>query len=117
MKKLIVILAIVLMLGPAKVWALPDVAMPLEVTGSQQIKAKSGVVYSVTMNYIGVTAGDKIQLKDAPTNTGNVLFTCVASSANGNCTSNFTVGAYFSTGIWYQETKSGGNIYTDIQYF
>lgn len=116
MKKLFLLLA--LMVLASNSWATPDQAKPVEVSGSQAIKASAGMVYSVSMSYIGATAGDNIKLKDSLSDTGNILFTCVASASSGTCISNFTVAAYFGTGIYYKESKTGAaTIVTDIQYF
>lgn len=115
MKRMIVVLALMLVLS-GKAWALPDNVQPSEYTGSQQIKTKPATIYSVNVNYIGVTAGDKVQMLDGGA-SGTIRFTCVASSANGTCPSNFTVGALFQTDVYLKESKSGGNFYTDIQMF
>lgn len=98
------------------VWALPDNVTPLEVTGSQVIKATGGFVYSINVNYAGVTAGDKVQILDGGSG-GTSRLTCTASGTNGNCSIYLTVGAAFPTGIFYKETKTGGAFTTDIQYF
>lgn len=100
------------------VWALPDNVTSTEVSnGSVLIKNKGGFVYSLNVNYIGVTAGDKVQLVDGQDGTGTPSITCVAASASGNCSIPLTVGAVFNSGIYYKETKSGGNFISDIQYF
>ena len=118
MKKLLLILAFLAVSASliVRAWALPDNIVPSEYSGSQSLKQTGGVVYGVNVNYIGVTAGDKVQLIDGGAG-GTVRFTCVASAANGSCPSNYTAGAMFTTNIYLKETKTGGNFYTDIQIF
>jgi hypothetical protein len=116
MKKLILVLAVMLLVFGGKAWALPDNLSPVELSGSQVIKATSGVVYMVSVNYIGVTVGDSVQILDGGSG-GTARMRCVASSVSGNCTIPLTVGAYMATGIYYKENKTSGNFYTDVQYF
>src|SRR5437867_1174321 len=100
-----------------KAWALPDRVSANEYTTTTQVKSSSGEVFSVHVSYIGVTAGDKIQIFDSATSSGTVRYTCVASTTSGSCGDPLTVANYFGTGIYYKETKSGGSFITDIQYF
>lgn len=115
MKKLLLILLTVVV-SASLVWALPDQTQPVEVSGSQTIKTTSGTVYMISVNFAGVTAGDKVQIIDGGA-SGTIRLTCVAGAANGTCAVPLTVGAYFGTNIYYKETKSGGTFSTDVQFF
>lgn len=115
MKKLFLFL-MAIVLTSSIAWSLPDNVQPNEYSGSQQIKSTGGFVYMVSCTYKGVTAGDQIQLLDG-TSSGTSRVTCMASSANGMNSVPLTVGAPFNSGIYYKETKTGGNFMTDIQYF
>jgi hypothetical protein len=115
MKKMFLVLVLMFLIAP-KVWALPDNLSPVELSGSQVIKATSGVVYMVSVNYAGVTVGDSIQILDGGSG-GTPRMRCIASSVSGNCTIPLTVGAYMATGIYYKENKTSGTFYTDVQYF
>lgn len=103
------------------VWALPDQTRPIEFNGSNIVKTTGGTVYMILVNYKGVTTGDLVQIIDGANATngvgGTVRLTCVASGTNGTCEVPLTVGAVFDNNIYYKETKSGGNFFSDIQYF
>lgn len=118
MKRIILVLGFLVICGRA--WATPDMAMSTEYSGSQQIKSSSGVVYSVNVNYVGVVAGDVIQLQDSigPSSL-YTRFTCTASATAGTCVSPVSIPAYyFGTGIYYNETPGHpGTFKTDIQSF
>lgn len=124
MKKILLILVLIAF-SITLAWALPDQAAPTEITSSQgpaiSIKATSGTVYLMSVSYVGVTAGDKIQIIDGASaingTGGTVRLTCVASAANGTCPVPLSVGAYFATNIYLKETRTGGNFFTDVQYF
>lgn len=121
MKKLFSVLCVVVsvfIILNTKVWALPDQVQPKEYSGSQTVKSTPATVYSAIVSYVGVTVGDKVQLKDATTDTGNVRFTCVAATANGTCVNNYVSAAFFDTAVYLKETKAGsGTFFTDIQMF
>lgn len=116
MKKWIVFLA--LMIFSVNVWALPENIGAVVETSDIQVKATPGVVYSVVVSYAGVTAGDKIEIKNSKDTSGSAQYTCIASGTNGVCSPiAYTTGNYFSTAIYYDETKTGGTFTTEIQYF
>ncbi len=115
MKRIIAVLVLMLLLS-VKAWALPDAVQPSEYSGSQQVKTKPVTVYSATVSYVGVTAGDYVQLLDGGS-SGKARSLCVASTANGTCPNKYIVGALFQTDLYLKESKSGGTFYTDIQLF
>lgn len=113
-----ILLAIMISLISYNAWAsCPDVLAPTEYTGSQSVKATSGVVCSVTMSYSGVAAGDKIQLYDNTSASGTIRLTLIASASAGTIIKQYPFGAYFGTGIYYKENNHAGTITTDIQSF
>lgn len=116
MKKLFLSIGILLLAAAA--WALPDVIMPKEYSGTQQVTSKPTTVSSVNVTYVGATAGDYIQLMDSigTSNTSSIRFTCVAATSSGTCLSPYSQSAaYFGTGVYYKE--SHGVFKTDIQSF
>lgn len=115
MKKLLLLLTL---LVATNVWALPDPVTSTEYTGSQQITTRGTNVFSYLLSYTGVTAGDKIQLIDSTTSTTTpIVRTIVASTANGSVPITFTAADRFNSGVYYKETKSGGNFTLDVQKF
>lgn len=115
MKKMLLVLILMFVLGGPFAMAVPDQASSVEYTGNTLVKATSGTVYSVHVTYIGVTAGDFIKLIDSTTSSGTVRFTCVASATSGTCDAPLRVANYFGTAILYTESKTGGTFRTDIQ--
>ena len=85
-------------------------------TDDGQVKASAGSVYAVLVSGVGVTAGDKVELKNSTDNTGDALLTIVADSANGTWAFNPCVGVSFGTGIYCDETKSGGTFTVTVVY-
>ena len=79
-----------------------------------QIKASAGTVYAVLVTGIGVTAADKIEIKNSTDNAGDALITIVADAANGTWAFNPCVGITYDTGIYCDETKSGGTFTVTI---
>ena len=98
-------------------WALPDILNPAVKTADAQIKATPGVVYQVIVSYAGVTAGDKIEIKNSADNSGTSNITVVAPAANGTTIVPLPIGTLYTTAIYYDETKSGGTFTTQIFYF
>jgi hypothetical protein len=88
----------------------------LVLTADGQVKATAGVVYAVQVSGIGVTAGDKVEIKNSADNSGTALVTMVADAANGTWAFYPSVGITFDTGIYSDETKSGGTFTATIVY-
>ena len=117
MKK-ILFLSLMLIFGSVA-YATPDVVLPKEYSGSQQITSKPTTVGSINVAYIGATAGDFIQLQDSigPSSLFT-RFTCVASTSSGTCQAPYSQSAaYFGTGVYLSESHGGnsGIFKTDIQ--
>jgi len=81
------------------------------------VKAAPGTVYAVLVSGAGVTAADQVELYNSPTSAaGDALFTVVADAANGTWAFYPCVGVTFDSGIYYEETKSGGTFTTTVVY-
>lgn len=113
-----ILLFLFLTLMSINAWATPDDIIPVEYSASGAVKAAPGRVYSVVYNYRGVVAGDRIFIYDSLSASGTIRLTLTASATAGSQIVRYPVGAYFGTGIYYQEeTTHGGTIKTDIQSF
>lgn len=118
MKKQILTLTLLFLLALTPFsYALPDFMTPTTKTSDAQVKATTGIVYGVIVSFAGVTAGDKIEIKNSTDNSGTSQITVIAPAANGTIVVPLPVGTYFATAIYYDETKSGGTFTTQIQYF
>jgi len=73
-------------------------------TTDGQVKGSAGTVYGILVSYVGVTAGDKIELKNSTDNSGTSLITIVASGSDGTNAFYPCVGITYDTGIYYDET-------------
>jgi hypothetical protein len=94
----------------------PSSQSSIVLTADGQVKTSAGTVYALLVSGIGVTAGDKIEIKNSTDNTGTALLTIVADGANGTWSFYPCVGITFSTGIYCDETKTGGTFTTTIVY-
>jgi len=92
----------------------PAAKTGLVLTADGQVKASAGTVYAVLVTGIGVTAADKIEIKNSTDNAGDALITVVADAANGTWAFYPCVGITYDTGIYCDETKSGGTFTVTI---
>ena len=81
-------------------------------TANATIKSSAGNLHSVFVSFVGVTIGDKIELKDNAT----VLMTFTATAANESFQFNSHAKIPFGTSLVYAETKNSGAITTTIVY-
>lgn len=96
---------------------LPDATRTVVVESSDnQIKGTAGTVYAVIVTYAGVTAGDKIEIKNSTDNSGAALIPFVAPAANGTFVIFPPVAVPFDTAMYYDETKTGGTFKTTVLY-
>ena len=79
-------------------------------TSNATIKSGAGNMYSVFVSFVGVTVGDKIELKDNAT----VLMTFTATLVNESFQFNSHAKIPFGTSLIYVETKNSGAISTTI---
>lgn len=119
MNKLFILLCLICtgFLFQGKAFAIPDQFTPLVETADAQVKATAGTVYEVDVAYAGVTAGDKIELKNSTDSSGTANLTIIAPAANGTFVYTPPSGLIFTTAIYYDETKSGGTFKTTIKVF
>jgi hypothetical protein len=97
--------------------AVTGTVTPAAVTGTVftsdgQVKAAAGTVYAVMVGGVGVTVGDKIELKNSADGSGTSLITVVADAANGNWTFCPSVGITYGTAVYMDETKASGGTFT-----
>lgn len=90
----------------------PDAKTGVVQTTDAQVKATAGIVYGVLVSYVGVTAGDKVELKNSTDNSGTALITIVADGANGTNAFYPCVGITYSTGIYYDVTIADAGSFT-----
>jgi hypothetical protein len=81
-------------------------------TADATVKATAGTVYSVMVNMNGVTAADKLEIKDGST----VKLSFVATATAQSFMFNPAVGIDFGTSIVVDETKTGGTITVTVVY-
>ena len=86
----------------------PLAATGIVVAGDGQIKAAAGTLYGVIVTFDGVTAGDKVEIKNSTDNSGTSLFTVIAQAADVVYTFTPCVGIAYSTGIYSDVTLTGG---------
>jgi hypothetical protein len=79
-------------------------------TSNATIKSGAGNMYSVFVSFVGVTVGDKIELKDNAT----VLMTFTATLVNESFQFNSHAKIPFGTSLVYAETKNSGAITTTV---
>ena len=85
-------------------------------TADGQVKASSGTVWSVQVDMNGVTAGDKIEIKNSTDNSGSALLTFTATASAQSFMFTPSVGVAFSSGLYSDETKTGGTITVTVVY-
>jgi len=81
-------------------------------TSSGQIKGSAGTVYAILVSGVGVTAGDKVEIKNSTDDSGASLATIVADAANGTWAFYPAVGISYDTGIYSDETIADAGTFT-----
>ena len=115
MNKIITVLILGIMVcGSA--WAATERVSSSQYIGDQLVASGDRTIYGIIVNFKGVTAGDKVEIKDGLTSSGTVDFSIYASAANGTVAIPLLSGISIDTGIYLDETLSGGGASTDIQY-
>ena len=81
-------------------------------SGSEQIKAGPGYVFSISTAWKGLTVGDIVcQLIDDTADNGaagRIVLTVYAATANGIWSREWAQGKEFPNGIFYKEGAAGG---------
>ena len=86
--------------------------------GDRQVKASAGRVYAVLASSSSgaVTAGDRVVIKNGTDATGSPLILMEFSGTRGTVSFTPSVGLNFDTGIYVDETLSGGGAVTSVVY-
>ncbi len=90
-------------------------ATPIELTADGQVKANPGTLYGFRIQFVGVTIGDKVEIRNGTDNTGTVIFTVTAITIDEVHVYNSSKGMRFDGGIYNDETKSSGTIYSSYE--
>lgn len=115
MKRVLVIMLGLVFMGTMAL-AAPEKVRSIQYQGSQLVNTGSAAIYGLAVSYKGVTAGDKVEIMDGLTASATVDFSIYADAANGTKIVPLLSAVSVDTGIYLNETKSGGNFTTDIQF-
>lgn len=89
----------------------------VEKTTDSQVKAAAGALFGYKITFSGVTAGDKVEIRDSLTaGAGTVIFTIIAVTAGEEHTFMIPQGMEFATGIYHDITLTGGTAYSTYVY-
>lgn len=72
-------------------------------TENQLLKTGEGYVFSITITFVGATAGQLVYLRDGLDGTAPVEVCFALPAANGTLTQEWAQGKKFETGIFYDE--------------
>ena len=98
------------------VTSVPTTASATVKTADAQVKGSAGTVWSVMVSMNGVTAGDKVEIKNSIDNSGAALLTFTATATAQSFMFSPSVGVAYSSGIYSDETKTGGTITVTVVY-
>lgn len=79
----------------------------LYLTGDKLVKTGEGYVFSITISFTGVSAGQQITLRDGLDGTASPLAPFIAPTAHGTLTKEWSNGKYFATGLFIDFQGSG----------
>jgi len=86
-------------------------------TADGAVKASAGTVYTVVASFVGSTKGDTVELENSLyTATGTSLITLTSYATDCFVSFPCTDGISFDSGIWYDESLSGGDVTVTIEY-
>ena len=89
----------------------PTTGTAVVLTADGQIKGSAGTLWSVQVDFVGTTIGDKVEIKNSTDNSGTSLMTFTSTAANQSFTFTPQVGIAYSAGIYSDETiASSGDI-------
>lgn len=81
------------------------------------VKASEGYVFSITIAYNGVTAGQRCYLRDGSTGAAAIEVMFVFPAANGVITKEWPQGKYFENGIyWDQGAAPNDAVFCELTY-
>lgn len=91
--------------------------VPTTFSGDQLIQTGRTVIVDGSIYYSGLTAGNKLELKNGTTSSGTVIFTFVAPAAAGTYQlPQYTKDFIVDTGLYLDQTISGGAIGIELFY-
>ena len=86
------------------------------ISSDTTVKSASGVVYSITIAYKGVTAGEFCTLVDATSGTSPDVVLFVFPAANGTITKEWPKGKKFDTGIIFNKGATAGSVWAELTF-
>jgi hypothetical protein len=114
MKKLVLGIMILGLMGSAYAaskW------VPTTFSGDQLIQSGRTIITDGNIYYSGVTAGNKLELKNGTTSSGTVIYTFIAPAANGSQQlPQYTKDFIVDTGLYMDATISGGAMGLELFY-
>ena len=114
MKNIVLAVLFALLITPA--FASPTY-VPTTFSGDQIIKTGAGIIVDGNIYYKGVTAGDKLELRNGTSTSGTVVYTFVAPAANGSqALPAYKRDILVDTGIYLDETRTGGVLSIELYY-
>ena len=85
-------------------------------TENQLLKTGEGYVFSVSIGFVGVTAGEYCSLRDGTDGTAHQLVVFPFATANGFITKEWPQGKKFETGLYYDEGATGGDVWIECTF-
>jgi hypothetical protein len=86
------------------------------VTADTLVKTGEGYLFSISLAYKGVTAGEICTVIDGLTVAGDDKLVFVFPAANGVVQLLFPEGKYFSTGIFFNKGATAGQVWAEGQF-
>ena len=90
----------------------------LYLTNSQQVKSEEGYVFSVTIAFNGVTAGQRCYLRNGSGGAATIAVPFTFGAAQGTITKEWTQGKHFASGIYWDAGPgdAGDNVFIELTY-
>ena len=90
----------------------------LYLTNSQQVKSEEGYVFSVTIAFTGVTAGQRCYLRDGSGGAATIEVPFSFPTANGVITKEWPQGKHFASGIYWDAGPGDNpdNVFIELTY-
>jgi len=85
-------------------------------TADTLIKGASGYLFSLTLSYTGVSAGERCTIVDGTDVTGTDEVVVVFPAAHGTIQLLWPEGKEFATGIFYNKGATAGSVWAEGQY-
>jgi hypothetical protein len=73
-------------------------------------------VYSITIAYTGMTAGERITLIDGTTVAGHDEVPFIVPAANGTITKEWPQGKLFETGVFFNKGATLGSVFAELSW-